>query len=604
VTPTTIVVTAASLVIETGDGNELIVSGFDVTAPSTFSRSAGDFTTDGFVAGLVMTSSGFTDAANNGTFIISRVTPTTIVVTAASLVTESGDGDELIVSNPVTAVSAQFNTCTDCHELTADGIHKASAAHRFSGTPPNTEPDTNNSNIITDTHFATAGDFSGAGNANLNTITGYAMNFGSETVCTDCHNPHKDIKIHREWAKSAHADFLSGAWAHYNWTCDITNCGAFGDRGSCQRCHTTTGYAAYANALETGNTALAEGIRTGTSPQVTFSATFKPEMLKCNGCHKDNKGTLRNPGAITANYDFISGANTFAKASHTYPDVSFSNVCMACHTGRESGKTIKNLNTGQAGTSTVDFGNRSFINSHYLTAGGTVFTATGYEFDGRTYENLAAYKHDKIGTAAAHGTGTRGPCIGCHMSRPNGNGDHLFLPVSHDAAGNITGIASEVCMECHGPSPTVILELVKAQKAQYTEALEALKAQLAVRGYNWTSGYPYFANTNWLTQSGPAPFPTPDTDPSGATSGKHNLGSAFNFNLLEHDPGGYVHNRIYVKRLIYDSIDWLDDNSMNYTVGATLNDPSGPHNGQPWQAEAVEYLLPNGVLTGIAAERP
>ncbi len=48
------------------------------------------------------------------------------------------------------------------------------------------------------------------------------------------------------------------------------------------------------------------------------------------------------------------------------------------------------------------------------------------------------------------------------------------------------------------------------------------------------------------------------------------MGAAFNFNLLEHDPGAYAHNRIYTKRLIYDSIDWVDDGIMNYSVGATL----------------------------------
>ena len=79
------------------------------------------------------------------------------------------------------------------------------------------------------------------------------------------------------------------------------------------------------------------------------------------------------------------------------------------------------------------------------------------------------------------------------------------------------------------------------------------------------------------------------------------MGAAFNFNLLEHDPGGYVHNRMYVKRLIYDSLDWLDDGVMNYSVGATLDalDPVT----YSYKAEAMTYLLPYGVL-GIEAERP
>jgi hypothetical protein len=58
---------------------------------------------------------------------------------------------------------------------------------------------------------------------------------------------------------------------------------------------------------------------------------------------------------------------------------------------------------------------------------------------------------------------------------------------------------------------------------------------------------------------------------------------------------------MYVKRLIYDSIDWTDDGMMNYSVGATLdalNPATSPH-----KEEAMDYVVPSGVL-GIEAERP
>jgi hypothetical protein len=79
------------------------------------------------------------------------------------------------------------------------------------------------------------------------------------------------------------------------------------------------------------------------------------------------------------------------------------------------------------------------------------------------------------------------------------------------------------------------------------------------------------------------------------------MGAAFNFNLLVHDPGAFVHNRMYVKRLIYDSIDWVDDGIMNYSVGATLDALNPATNA--YKAEAMTYVLPSGVL-GIEAERP
>jgi hypothetical protein len=551
-------------------------------------------------------------------------------------------------------VSGQFVMCTNCHGLldSSGTTTNPNPAHLTS------PPPTGARYTITGTHFATPGVWTGGTSANENTvlITGYAMNFDDEQVCSTCHNPHKPATQNREWAQSAHADknfknlnaaippatptgYFSGAWAHYNWS----------QSKACQRCHTTTGFAAYADALRTGNSSLAATIRLGTAstpPLLASDAKFKPEMLKCNGCHTDTRGTLRNPGPITAIYDYVSSGNTYAVVSHAYPDVAGSNVCMTCHVGREIGDTIKGLNDPallSSGTiTTFDFGNRGFINSHYLTAGGQVFTVTGYEFDNRPYNNIPEYRHDKIGTPATQqlfpyvNTGSNGPCIGCHMSRPNRNGNHLFLPVSRSTTtiGLVTGIASEVCFNCHGPSPVVILDMLNEEKRQYLEAMEALKDQLQLqRGYYFFPDSPYiflsssFSDPktactqnvpvkNWLTgadHSGAGgEFPTSagatmpsctqitgnDTGTPG--TGKNNMGAAFNFNLLDHDPGAYVHNRMYVKRLIYDSIDWLDDDAMNYSVGTTL-DALPP--ATSYKAEAMTYLLPNGILS-IEAERP
>jgi hypothetical protein len=544
-------------------------------------------------------------------------------------------------------VSGQFVMCTYCHELlNTAGTGTVIAAHDTGGA----EAASANGNqfIITDTHFATPGDWSGTGGVNTKPITGYAMDFSDEQVCTNCHNPHKPPVENREWAQSAHADknylnlnstktgYFSGAWAHYNWS--------QASRTACQRCHTTTGFVAYADALRSGNTQRALDINAGLVSLVTATTNFKPEMLKCNGCHTDNRGTLRNPGPITANYDYVSGGITYAKASHSYPDLAGSNVCMTCHVGREIGDTVKGLidsALASAGTISIDFSNQSFINSHYLTAGGQVFTVTGYEFEGRPYNNIPEYRHDKIGTPATQqlspyvNTGSNGPCIGCHMSRPNKNGNHLFLPVSRSTTtiGQVTGIASEVCFNCHGPSPTVILDMVNEEKQLFTGAMEALRDRLlSQRQYLFAPYSPYFyvaANgfnssyvesglcnqnlpiKNWQT-GGTSAFVWDAVKKSCTSSavtagtagtGKNNMGAAFNFNLLEHDPGAYVHNRMYVKRLIYDSIDWADDGIMNYSVGATLTALCAGGSPPAYCTEATTYLLPNGVL-GIEAERP
>jgi hypothetical protein len=573
-------------------------------------------------------------------------------------------------------VSGQFLMCTNCHELlnTAGTGTNPSPAH-FMVAPIGPQ------NYITDTHFAVAPVSYGT-----NTITGYAMDFASETVCADCHHPHKNADINKEWALSAHAVTRpSGAWTVDNWSTLPT----------CQRCHTTTGYAAYASALGSGNTALAKNILYGTlvTSPVPSTASWKPEMLECKGCHTDNRGALRNPGAYTADYSYSfyvtppAVAKIYSKASFAYPDLAGSNVCMPCHTGRESGDTIKNLSSGPTPTT---FDNLSFISSHHFPSGALMFRAAGYAYGGRDYSNITNYLHDKIGTTSAPNTGTNGPCIGCHMSRPNGVGNHLFMPTSEDELETtIAGIASEVCYQCHGPNDTVFLDMVTTQKGLYANAKAALQYLLEQRNYylrgtniyplrdktgtasitngtaavtgsgtTWTtsttSGPPvavgdYFridsdgtyykiiavgsdisltlassytgttatANysiiqktsiRNWLTQVGTGYVPalTTDTDLTGNTTGKNNMGAAANLYLFANEPGAYAHNRYYTKRLIYDSIDWMDDGVMNYSVGSTLSTICNGVTVTPqpsWCAGAISYLLPYGVL-GISAERP
>jgi len=699
--------------------------------------------------------------------------------------------------------SPQFQTCNACHGLLDTTTGGATTAVHSAATA--TSP-TGNAYVITDTHFATYLTTFGSNTP----LTGYAMDYSSPRVCIDCHDPHGVTTINQDWQKSAHADIYGGdkgytraAWARSNWSCDATStagaCTATGgvaDRRYCQRCHTTDGFIAFADALRTGDTEQALKLRqadlhftfsAGTYTPLTSAVSYttagwKPQMLKCNACHTDYKGTLRNPGPFPAVYDFYSVSKLFTGpvvsvfvkgVNQQYPDVLGSNICVACHSGRESGETIVALNS-DATLSTFDFTNKAYFTPHELTGAGTVFTATGFEYAGRSYENNTTYRHENIGTPKEPGTGSNGPCVGCHMSRPNKNGNHLFMPVSRafiDPAGSfvskqaatITGIASEVCFNCHGPNDNVILDMVIEQKLLYAEAIEAVARTLEFAGYFWNEGsyrqrdgtvlrsgaggaavtfnstivtavvntgssftnwlnlniapgdqfridtdsasytvatvdtatqltlsspyagasatgrytitkpadvvstdgsavvtgltaswivtgvtastgvsaadhfrvdsdgtwYQIVSRTaNTLTLATPYTGPDvtganysirkfrnnanqivnwltpPDTDVNGNGTGKNNMGAAFNVYILESDPAGYVHNRYYMKRLMYDTIDWIDDNQMNYSAGTTLNTLCSGTSVPAWCAGAMSYILPNSVIPNTASERP
>ena len=74
---------------------------------------------------------------------------------------------------------------------------------------------------------------------------------------------------------------------------------------------------------------------------------------------------------------------------------------------------------------------------------------------------------------------------------------------------------------------------------------------------NYTPHYPYFATKNWNAAG-----------PSGGT-GKQNMGAAFNFSLLKHEPGAFAHNRVYAKRLIFDSVDYLQHGAVTGIINFT-----------------------------------
>jgi hypothetical protein len=91
-----------------------------------------------------------------------------------------------------------------------------------------------------------------------------------------------------------------------------------------------------------------------------------------------------------------------------------------------------------------------------------------------------------------------------------------------------------------------------------------LKNLLAAKGYFYSSTYPY-----WYTSAAA----TTAVTVWGSTTaiGKQNMGAAFNYNLIKNDPGAFAHNRYYVKRIIYDSIDWLNSGSMKHSTPGYLN---------------------------------
>lgn len=98
-------VTDKAVAIGTGDQSITVDA-----SESTFTRAAGSFLDDGFLPGMTIDGTGFTNAGNNSDFVIDTVTDTVItVVDNTGMVDEAGGGNENF-DTTTTAVLVEWGT--------------------------------------------------------------------------------------------------------------------------------------------------------------------------------------------------------------------------------------------------------------------------------------------------------------------------------------------------------------------------------------------------------------------------------------------------------------------------------------------------------------
>lgn len=102
------------------------VTAMSVGAINTFNRATGSFVTDGFQIDTRVLSSGFTDAANNGTFLVVAVAALVLTVAETSLVIEAAGVDEQIV-----AQGSQLTGATERKSLTLEKRHETGVTDHF-----------------------------------------------------------------------------------------------------------------------------------------------------------------------------------------------------------------------------------------------------------------------------------------------------------------------------------------------------------------------------------------------------------------------------------------------------------------------------------------
>jgi hypothetical protein len=362
----------------------------------------------------------------------------------------------------------------------------------------------------------------------------------------------------------------------------------------CVRCHTTTGYVNYVNSNFTDIHAW------GTPGDRTR------EMIACNACHNNTTGfdatfsrrsvgietdPIFNAGVynVAAWYGYSSAATKKiirAKAfeNPTGLNMNDSNICIVCHAGTAAGDLIK-LSSNcasapsiacKAGATGSFWSNVNFIDPHNMNSANFMFPdglRSGYEYlAGTSYSP----DHTNIGLDT-----TQGPCVGCHMSSPN---KHSFSVISTASNGTIAAITTNVCTTCHGTAmdaPTL-----QTKMTGYQAALAVIAAQLAAKGIYYNAAQaPYFFTTAVPAQQTVANR-TVNWYYSPTIQGANLMGAAFNLRLMQTD-AGWVHNSTYAKRLLYDTIHYLDD-GQHTTVSDAINSVNGV--SLSTQSNAILYM--------------
>ena len=193
-------------------------------------------------------------------------------------------------------------------------------------------------------------------------------------------------------------------------------------------------------------------------------------MLGCNACHKNynftNHTSVRKIPAYTAKYNNDLSPRTF-------PDVGDTNLCIACHSARESGDAVLAIadasnaafiSPHNMGAAAIMYQANTFINFTALTAPvatnneGSPFASTKSYAKCNLSDNASvpsfgisggnASTHRKLGTLAIRGDthnaafftpghlDSNGPCVVCHLTAGHG--------LKLDEA-----TAAKVCLNCH-----------------------------------------------------------------------------------------------------------------------------------------------------------
>jgi hypothetical protein len=445
--------------------------------------------------------------------------------------------------------------------------------------------------------------------------------------CSACHAPH-NLSVgnaeRADWAVSGHGDVNALPWMDYD----------FSTRADCNACHTPAGFV---QAVGNGwtNTTVTAAVTAGGMQPLNCDGCHSSNDFK-NSVRTLSAGTVN--GGYTAGMGAFGSA---AVATIQYPNVGESNVCVPCHATRENGKSValgvtnfanasfKNPHYlgaaavfyGKGGfqfyssTSQTQYAPQAYTTKYGVVADGTIIPAAAASTSNSTpaiavgdvlVGEKAPWSHGKLGmnnfqttktaeVVTAKGnlvySGTKGQCVACHLGPKNTHSFDAFVGAEAtwaDASAATTrtltlsngSIKYGGCYGCHtNEDMKEVAEL--DEKPKYDEAMAFFRWQLDQVGAVYSDAYPYFYNKaatpaalkNWIATDTAVGMVVP------GGNGAANMGAALNYKLLAAERGAHVHNRTFMKQLIFDSVQYLQKGTVSFShrniAAGGSTDPNG-----------------------------
>ncbi|MEM7433617.1 MAG: chitobiase/beta-hexosaminidase C-terminal domain-containing protein [Myxococcota bacterium] len=354
-----------------------------------------------------------------------------------------------------------------------------------------------------------------------------------------------ETPIRTEWAGSGHGDLTAEAWRHWDEDGEVPS--------RCAKCHGPQG-----NDFVGGEVGFLEYVTTSDN----VNSAPLPLGLDCVNCHQNFPTIYSN----LAKFGLPNGA----LEPVTFPSTdqvslySPSNICMVCHQGRESGKDVQDEIDSDDGE-----GPYRFINIHYYAAAATFFGSETY--GGFEYPNEEYRPRDTFGSHPE----SFSTCVGCHMTNAQGSPPemHTWIP------------SVESCINCHGGTsfetlggtPMQSFDNLEEMLPELYSSIQTYAADIIGVPIEYKNSFPYYfvEGTNDRYEDFDATL----------------LPAAYNYQVVQRDPAGYIHNGTYLQQIVYDSIQDLGGSTSVAVLGRgdlTIDgdDIGGASKTQQWQLSA------------------